>query len=272
MKLAACVIVKNEGDGILEWGLYHHLIGFETLIIIDDGSTDHTPREIAKLARFCDVRGHKYNRLLGDTQPRAYHRVCSRYQSEFDWIAFIDADEFIFSPHEDHIHQLLQRHHQAAAIGLPWLFFGSSGHETKPNDLVLNSYTKRAQFNKFSPQLHVKTLVRPDKVMRCINPHAFEVEGDYVGPDGQVLQWAQKRGIMDKYSDYSSWRVNHYFTKSRENWVQRMVRGQLGANTQRTPKDFTTYDKNDVADESALTLAAKVRELIDQLNAMAVRL
>lgn len=272
MKLAACVIVKNEGDGILEWGLYHHLIGFETLIIVDDSSTDHTSDEIAKLARFCDVRLQKYNRLLGDTQHETYYRVCSKHQGEFDWIAFIDADEFIFSPHDQHIHPFLQQHQHASAIGLPWLFFGSSGHQTKPNDLVLSAYTKRAHFHKFSPHLHVKMIVRPGKVMRCINPHAFEVDGDCVGPDGQVLQWAQKRGIMDKYGDYSSWRVNHYFTKSQENWAQRLVRGQLGgANTPRTSKDFGAYDKNDVLDESAVALADKVKELINQVNAMPAR-
>lgn len=270
MKLAACVIVKNEGDGILEWGLYHHLIGFETLIIVDDESTDHTAEEIARLSLFCDVKQHRYDRSLGDTQSRTYHRLCSKYQNEFDWIAFIDADEFIFSPHEDHIHRFLQQHHRAAAIGLPWLFFGSSGHETKPTDLVLNAYTKRAQFDKFSPHRHVKMIVRPSQVTQCLNPHAFELQGDCVGPDGEILQWAEKRGIMDKYNDYSSWRINHYFTKSRENWAQRLIRGQLGGtNTLRTQNDFTAYNKNDVIDDSATALAAKVKARIHQINAMA---
>jgi glycosyltransferase involved in cell wall biosynthesis len=267
MKLAVCVIVKNEGDGILEWGLYHRLIGFDALIIVDDHSADDTVAEVQKLSQAMEVHRHTYRRLLGDTQNSVYYRVCRNYFQSFDWIAFIDADEFIFSPHATDIRSLLsQQSEQVAAIGLPWVFFGSSCHETKPDSLVLDAYSHRAAFDKFDPHRHVKSIVRPAKVKRCINPHAFEVDGMTVGPDGKELVWAQKSGILVDYADYSSWRINHYFTKSRQNWTERLVRGQLGSNTKRTPEQFKTYDRNEVKDDSAAPAAERVRAQIDALS------
>lgn len=264
MRLAVCVIVKNEGESILEWGLYHHLIGFDALIIVDDQSTDHTPEQLDRLSTVMTVHRHKYRRWLGDRQATAYSRVCRKYRRRYDWIAFIDADEFIFSAQGSNIRDLLRRGEDVSAVVLPWLFFGSSGHVEKPTDLVLKAYTNRVAFEGFAPNRHVKSIVRPTKVKRCDNPHAFVVEGLTVDPHGTAVTWQKNRGILADYADYADWRINHYFTKSKQHWADRLVRGQLGAQTKRTPKQFDTYDKNEVHDPSAMTLADRVQALMDR--------
>jgi len=272
LRIAACVIVKNEGDAILEWGLYHHLIGFDSLLIFDDASTDHTLAEIEKLRKYCHVVVEPFEKELGNDQVRVYRRTCHLYRDDYDWIAFIDADEFIFSPHSGHdnpnqsgnFKEFLAAHSGAAAVALPWLIFGSSGHKNKPCDLVLSSYTSRAQFNQFAPQKHVKSLIRPEKLVRCSNPHAFEVDGITIGPNGKEIVW-QRPGILKDYDQYQSWRINHYFTKSEQNWAERIARGQLGGEkSKRTLEDFRRYDRNDVEDLSALPYAESVRSLINE--------
>ncbi len=267
MKLAVCVIVKNEGDGILEWGLYHRMIGFDALIIVDDGSTDHTSAQVQLLSQVLDVRQHAYKRSLGDTQNSTYDRICRNYADVFDWIAFIDADEFIFSPEATNVRELLSQDERIATVGLPWVFFGSSGHESKPADLVLSAYTHRSKFDNFNPQKHIKSIVRPSKVRRCINPHAFEVDGLTVGPNGQELIWTDRPGVLANYANHSDWRINHYFTKSRQNWSERLARGQLGGDkTKRTPEQFKTYDRNEVEDRSAVAMAEMVRAEINRIR------
>ena len=266
LRLAVCVIVKNEGDGILEWGLYHHLIGFDALIIVDDQSTDHTQEEVDRLSKVTTVHRHKYRRWFGGRQVDAYQRICKKYRRRYDWIAFIDADEFIFSAKGSNIRDLLHTDTQVSAVVLPWLFFGSSGHVEKPNELVLKAYTHRGEFDNFPPNKHVKSIVRPNKVKRCQNPHAFEVEGLTVDANGVEVTWQKRKGLLTEYADYADWRINHYFTKSQQNWAERLKRGQLGARTQRTAKQFETYDKNTVSDPSAFELADKVRALMDRLG------
>ena len=248
----------------MEWGLYHHLIGFDSLIIFDDASTDHMLSEIDKLAQHCHVVAAPFEKDLGNDQTQTYRRVCQTYQNDYDWIAFIDADEFIFSPHSGDIKSFLAGHPTAACIALPWLFFGSSGHQDKPSDLVLSSYTHRADF-KFPPQTHVKSLVRPEKLITCLNPHAFEVDGITIGPDGNEVSWADTPGLTREFDQYQGWRINHYFTKSQQNWNARLARGQLG-NWKRTPEQFKNYDRNEVTDESALPYAAKIKSIIDGMG------
>jgi len=88
---------------------------------------------------------------------------------------------------------LLHTDTKVSAVVLPWLFFGSSGHVDKPNELVLKAYTHRVEFDNFPPNTHVKSIVRPNKVKRCRNPHAFEVEGLTMGANGDEVNWQQKR-------------------------------------------------------------------------------
>lgn len=265
LRIAACVIVKNEADGILEWSAYHHLLGFDAIILVDDQSSDKTIAQARKLEQHCEIIVLPYQRGLGDTQMSTYQRICRTYRSEFDWIAFIDADEFIFCPGQTSIRPWLAAQ-TGAAIVLPWLFFGSSSHVEKPSGLVLEAYTHRAEFDKFPPQKHVKTIVRPGNVTRCLNPHSFEVKGDTLSPDGTPVGWSQTVGILENYDNYQSWRLNHYFTKSQENWNIRLSRGQLGPHTKRTPRQFADYDRNEVKDDSASQMAKAVAALIAEIT------
>lgn len=263
MSIAVCVIVKNEADSILEWGVYHHLIGFDALIVFDDSSTDETVNKVNQIQQLCEVIQRPYSRA-GNSQMTQYNRVCQEFGERFDWIAFIDADEFIYSPKNQSIKEMLEQNSQASAVVLPWLCYGSSGHIEKPNGLVLESYLHHSKYD-FSPNKHVKSIVRPSKVERCYNPHSFILKGETVLPKGERVNWSDTLGITGSTNDYSDWRVNHYFTKSKSHWQERMARGQL-SHLVRTENQFERNDKNDIRDESVLAITGEVARLLAGLN------
>jgi hypothetical protein len=45
-------------------------------------------------------------------------------------------------------------------------------------------------------------------------------------------------------------RINHYFTKSKDEFLQKKARGRATTSSLRTMQDFTDHDKNDVLDDS----------------------
>lgn len=46
-RIAICTVIKNEGRYLLEWIVFHKLVGFNLIILHDDNSTDNT-KEIVK--------------------------------------------------------------------------------------------------------------------------------------------------------------------------------------------------------------------------------
>src|SRR5580698_10970197 len=103
MKSAVCLIVRNEVRDIQEW------MGFDTLIIFDNGSEDGTAELIRAAGRRYDIRFHHWENRSKDSQSLAYGAACEAYKLEFDWIAFIDSDEFFVTTEDVPVNQFLGR-------------------------------------------------------------------------------------------------------------------------------------------------------------------
>ncbi len=109
-----------------------------------------------------------------------------------------------------------------AAILLQWLVFGPSGHNRRPEGLVIENYTRRLPQTD-AASCHVKTLVRTEQ-LRGIDytPHAAECSGPACNTRGEnVLPYA-----IQPTECHDVMVVNHYFTKSREDWEFKRCRGR----------------------------------------------
>ena len=89
-------IFKNEGPYILEWVAYHRALGIDRFFVADNGSDDGSSEFLAALDR-AGVLDHI---PPGYARPAAAAaRLCRdlrRHGAQADWIAFIDADEFLW--------------------------------------------------------------------------------------------------------------------------------------------------------------------------------
>jgi glycosyltransferase involved in cell wall biosynthesis len=275
MKVAICVVVRNEEKILYEWIAFHLALGFDTIFVIDDHSTDLTSEIARKAAVTHDVRLLQWLEHGKGKQGIAYTRVIERFRNEFDWIAFVDVDEFLVPTKAYTIQELLIGRPPQVALAIPWLMFGSSGHEQKPSGMVLEDYSHRAPFS-FAPNFHIKSIVQPYTVLKGINPHYFEITGNYILEDSTTVEWAKNPstkepifGLLSKEPPYSQWRLHHYFTRSKSHWVDRLARGQLGAIT-RTMEDFDRYDRNEIPDLTASRFLPKIRENIRRIELSAV--
>lgn len=264
MRIACCLIVKNEESIIGEWIAYHYLLGFDAFIIVDHMSTDATRDVAVKMQDITTVHVLDERGQPPELQKRVYMDVVKAFVDQYDWIAFIDADEFIASNSALQIRGLLE-YTSASAIALPWLIFGSNGLKERGNGLLIEEFDHRSMPD-FSPNLHVKSIIRPRAVVSCINAHCFQLNGFYARPDGIRVTWGRAPGQLDAFPKNSEWQVNHYFTRSRGDWGRRMNRGQLGAFV-RTWAEFDAYDKNDQLDLSAKRRSPEVRALLKKINA-----
>jgi glycosyltransferase involved in cell wall biosynthesis len=264
MKAAVCVIVKNEAKDILEWLAYQFVLGFGTVIVLDNCSTDQTFLVVDAAAKTDDIRLIKWPSQGSGTQRSAYQYVLDTYRVEFEWIAFFDCDEFLVPAEGDDLKSMLARSDGASAIAVNWLIFGSSNHRDFPDGLVIDDFVNRAPLN-FAPNHHIKSIVRPEAVKGILNVHQFDVAGRYARPGGEAVEWLRPGRTRDVSASVSQWRIHHYFVRSLAHWQMKMTRSYFGR-ALRDMTDFDRYDRNDVYDPSARTLSSAVKLHMQKLS------
>jgi glycosyltransferase involved in cell wall biosynthesis len=259
-------MVKNEEHDLAEWLAFHHIIGFDACVVFDHESTDGTDRVLAKAARVQDVRVIRWRSKQPDAQTTAYRECLRRFKRHFDWIAFLDSDEFLIPKGEPTVRPMLERLSRHSQIAINEAFFGTSGHDRFPLGLVLESFRRRAE-NGFDPNNLVKPIVRPSHVRRVVNPHAFEVSGTTVTPSGQPAEWTDTFGKLKSPPDYARCQVNHYFLRSRQHWENKLRRSYPNPNDARAPAHFAWYDRNEIEDGSADPYIEATRRQRDRILA-----
>lgn len=171
--LAIVAIAKNEEDYIKEWVAFHKVVGFDKIILYDNDSTDSMVEEIKP---FVEDGYVIYNEIHGTKQQlNAYNDALKKYGKLFKYLAFIDCDEFLFpvEPHEtvlSVIEKTMKKDWRAGGICVNWAMFGSSGHETKPEGLLIDNFLWRSKLPGPGTRW-IKTICRPDLVVKYDYPH-----------------------------------------------------------------------------------------------------
>jgi hypothetical protein len=255
--------VRNEEEAIAEWMAYHLGIGFDTLLVYDNGSTDETPQLIAKMSEVGDVRCREWHPRTPRWQAKAYEDAIERFGAEFEWLFFIDADEFVLPLTHRSIHSVMATFtSDVAAVAFNWLMYGSSGLERQPEgSLVIEAFQRHSE-PEWQPNGQVKSAVRPYRALSCINPHMFEVRGRYVLADGRDVVWHSDGAAENPPRGGEAARINHYFTKSRQQWEAKVERTRGSGDGDRDPMLFDVYDRNEVQDDLILQYLEPTRGLM----------
>jgi hypothetical protein len=221
-RIAICAIFKDEASYLPEWLTFHKMIGVDQFFLYDNGSTDGGPALIRASSFAGSVTLIEWPERPG--QLSAYNHFRVHHAAHFVWAAFIDIDEFIMPLAGTSIRDILLRpiYQPYAAILLQWLVFGPSGHDRRPAGLVIENYTRRLP-EAAEASRHIKAIVRCGKLSGIdYTPHAAECNGPACNTRGElVLPYAiQPTGCHEVMS------VNHYFTKSHEDWEFKRRRGR----------------------------------------------
>ena len=131
-----------------------------------------------------------------------------------------------------------------------WCMYGSSGHNEKPVvGGVIENYVYRAALPNGKGNACIKTIVMPERVIKFNHPHYPIYKEGFFGVDfsGKIVpEW------YNFIEDYVGFRINHYFTKSKAEWLKRRGQGTADGSATRTLDEFYEHDNNEVEDRSAL--------------------
>ena len=153
--LAIFAIVRNEGAYLNEWVEFHRMMGVSHFFIYDNGSNDGTAdllypyvnEGLVTLVNWADfLKGWEgVAGTSGRTQKLAMLHCIANFGHLAEWMAFIDADEFLFPSAEGSLAEVLHGYEDLDSLSVYWHMFGTSGHTRKPPGLVTENLHPQAQ-------------------------------------------------------------------------------------------------------------------------------
>ena len=216
-KVAVCAIVRNENRYLREWIEWHKGLGVEKFFIYDNGhGNDENPRDV--IGDDPHVVIMDWRDRDGNTQCEAYDDCYREHGSEFDWMGFIDIDEFVQSkmPLPDVLNTI-----EADVVAFSWRMMTDNGlvhYDPRP---VQERFTQPAEDLKPESQF-VKSFVRGGieglsfdrdphmphhPALEVVNPNGGKAPQCSVGTGSREVAW-----------------IDHHFTKTAEEFVQKVKR------------------------------------------------
>jgi glycosyltransferase involved in cell wall biosynthesis len=272
---AIIAILKDEMQYLPEWISWHRLAGVDKFLLADNGSIDGT-REYLEALTDAGIADIVYQGKTRNAQTLAYHALLDTYGKSYQYVAFIDADEFLVADGTgramDQVCDIFTRYEDCGALALNWRQFGSGGQLHNSQRPVLERFTECTGENN-GRNLYCKTIASPRAINEAKIHHCELREGyRYYNGRGEALSF---RNLIGKHVNHPTGvtgqlcagplRINHYIVKSLEEYENRKRRkgdAVLGPDHDRTMQYFHDNDLNHVHREmSHASIAALVAEI-----------
>jgi Glycosyltransferase family 92 len=249
--VAVCAIFRNEARYLAEWVSFHRVQGVEQFYLYDNRSTDDWRSELEPeiAAGIVDIRHWPF--VPG--QRAAYEDCLQRHRNDARWIAFIDIDEFLFSPTGKPLPEVLLGFDMHPGVVVSWRIYGTNGWEHPPQGLVTENYRWRGPDdhpgNRFG-----KSIVYPRSALGVASSHWIRLRGIAVGED------RRPRGAPIRDSTAELLRINHYYAKSDEEFRRKAAVPNAYTGTI-IPRGFSTPAAA-VRDETILQFGPQLKAML----------
>lgn len=252
IRKAICCIAKDEDNYIDEWIQYHWNMGFDDIFVFQ-----HDWKYAGNFAKMPDTSTQRLH-LIDINGPcmqlPAYNHWLKFFSLEYDWVAFLDVDEFICLRGTNSLEHILDTFRDVPSIAVNWRMFGDSGRERKPDD---GDWSLLRRFTHCAKDLnhHVKQIVNLKRcrelglVVTMINPHCSNITS--VSMTGKRFYGPFNEHDLNVTHVME---LNHYFCKTREEFVDKIERGRADTETKREDGDelFVEHNRNEVENTVAL--------------------
>jgi hypothetical protein len=266
--LAICAIYRDEAQYLREWVAFHRLVGVERFYLYNNCSIDTHENALAPFIEDGTVMVEDWHRF--PAQIQAYDHCLKARRDDARWIAFIDVDEFLFSPTGQPVAELLVEYERWPGVGVNWAVFGACGHRTRPPGLVVESYTRRTADPGINR--HIKSIADPKRVRAFSMPHSFMYfDGLTVDENKRPITGPPFSTTEDV--SFSRLRINHYSTKSEEEYRRKLGRGPADSSKPKSELMNETdisrrlQKLDEVTDEAIQIYLPELRKALEEADA-----
>ena len=226
-KVSICAIFRNEAPYLKEWIEFHKIVGVEHFYIYNNYSDDNYAEVLQPYVEdgVIDLIEWPYEQ----GQMKAYQDCLEKYSEETKWIGFIDLDEYVVPVKYDSIYEFLSKFEKnRPSVLIYWRLFGTSGKLDRDRDTLITE-----EFTSCWPKY--------DTVGKCFfntkykyvfdqknNTDMHSFWGTYNGVQMPPVNFEDRvvlRNINKVHTDDFPIQINHYFTKSYQEYLEKVSRG-----------------------------------------------
>lgn len=208
--LSMVTIVRDENEYLKEWIRYHiEELGFEHFYIYDNESAV-PPEEYLTSEGFphlSKLTFLKWN-TTENSQQDAHNDFLKRFKNETKWFLAADPDEYVVLKEQSKtLQEILSENSDLAAIECIWHHFNANGQIKKTKGTDMERFTKEVDF----PYGHGrgKRFAQTNRIQSMIN---------------HVPQ-PRLNAPIDSNLNEKFFQLNHYYTRSYEEWLAKISRG-----------------------------------------------
>jgi hypothetical protein len=269
MNIGITSIQRDRGPYIIEWIAFHMVAGFNKFYIYNHGDDVLQKNILVKLSqKFPElIYPHQVASDVDRPQISAYQHSWATHKNDCDAMAFIDGDEFLFSPGKNFPEELSNFFKgSASALGVYWMIYGSSGHMVEPDGLIIDNFKRHAKL-EFHPNRHVKTIMRGGEDASINHSHLFHTKRGTFDERNRLID----KPIMSEFEpSLEKFRLNHYTVQSYGYFLNKKKNsGQADLSREnifaRPDSWFETYDRNDCDDGAIYNYLIKTKIQMDEL-------
>ena len=233
---AICLLIKDENDYINEWLDWHINIGFNHFYIYDNESRVPIEESVEEWYKpyctFVDFSGAHQN-----TQLECYADALEQYGKDVKWLAFIDTDEFIRPLTGEDINSFLARFETHDGLYVRWVVYNANGLWEKDDRPQRERFTRVSSKSPTRP--FGKSIIQPEKVKRMGTHFPAGILGQYDMVDGNGHYI--KSAFLD-FSPGDKIVIDHYFTRSYDEWQEKAKRGSCDPRCDRKYDEFFLFN------------------------------
>jgi hypothetical protein len=235
LKLCLCTLGKNENKYIREFVEYYKLYGADKIYLYDNN----------------DIQGERFEEVIEDYIKENYVEIVDFrgihfalikimndcYQKnlyKYDWLIFYEIDEFIFLKNYTNIKYFLNqsKFNDCQKIQLNWVHRSDNNlihYDERPVVKRFTQIGKNVKKNKLNYLGYVKSIIRGNISINITNNHILNKQIKGCDGEGRKIKY---NSILNNNPDYEKYYINHYYSKSLEEFVNKLKRGdaQRGVN------------------------------------------
>ena len=236
--IGICLLIKDENEYLSEWLDWHFSAGVDHIYIYDNGSIEPVLNSIPKkYINNCTVID--WSGPHSHTQIDSYTHCLENYGAAYTWMGFIDTDEFIYIENNRSIPDYLNSlPSDTDGVVLRWVVYNANGHIKKTNEPVRKRFTQVATYPPHL--LQCKCIIKPKYIKSMAAHGPIQVDSHQphlVNSKGENVWSIYDSNITPEVA----W-IDHYFTRSLEEWQEKINRGSCDPLSFRHPDFF--FDLN----------------------------
>ena len=270
-KIAICAIAKNENLYIRDWIEYHKNLGIDKIYLYDNNDLNGERFEsvikdyidskyVTVFNRRGIEKGLVYDKNNINLQCQCYIETYNNLKTygDFQWIFFIDIDEYI-NIKKGTLKEYLnsEKYKNYDTIVFPWVIYDDNNKLTYEKGSLINRFPNKSNYIKDLEQ--VKCCVRIGKNIKDYQQflliHFIILDGEKLCYEsGNPVEWLydsadyNKIGIKQQYKfirypgdkiDNCNITINHYRFKTLEEYLIRQYKRHWGSSKHHTNKPKT---------------------------------